>query len=72
MNFSSRKFESHSDSLVLRYLYVRNEFRIEIGEAGKFSLVNVHYNDFVGWSQIWSTGGELPVEVADILRMGLK
>ena len=49
-----------------------DKLRVEIAEAGKVVLLHVHHEELVGGGQVDRLGGELPVEVGNVLAMTLK
>ena len=49
-----------------------HELRVEEGESGELVLVEVHHEEFVRRGQVGLLGGELPIEVANVLAMTLQ
>jgi hypothetical protein len=55
-----------------RALHMNDELRIRVGKSGKFRLIQIHYEKFIGWRQFRLFTGEFAVKVADVLAAFLE
>lgn len=53
-------------------LDVLHKLWIQVREAVKFRLVEIHHEELVRWREVRFLAGELTVKVGDILAMFLK